>query len=188
MPISVLCAGCGTVLRVRDTAAGKRAQCSHCGDMIQIPNAEEPPPIEDVEEGTAVSATVTHEPIQRRGFTLADDRRCPVCGEEIEPGLARCGYCSPDIDSSPKKSLRLLSRDWWSNPREQDLTLEDIALCIVAAPLMFAVGLARKRRGHRTANSILMLSGASLVVYRLLYRVLKFAFRVWVLEEKFARF
>ncbi|MDB5334920.1 MAG: hypothetical protein JWN70_539 [Planctomycetaceae bacterium] len=188
MPISVPCTGCGTVLKVRDTAAGKRAQCSHCGDMIQIPKAEERPPIDDLddfEDETAASAEVTYKAIPSAGFILADDRRCPACGEEIEPGLPRCRYCSPDLDCSPKKkTLRQLSRSWWNNPREQDLTLEDIALCLVAAPLMVPVGLARKYHGHPTANRILFLSATSLFFYRAAI----FAFRVWVLDQKFARF
>ena len=188
MPISVPCAGCGKVLQVRDTAGGKRAQCSHCGDMIQIPKPAEPPPIEDFiedfEEETAPVTKVTYEPLPRQGFTLAGDNRCPACGVTIEPGHSRCPYCRPDIDCSPKKSLRRRSHNWWSNPQEQDLTLEDIALCIVAAPLMLLVGLARWYRGHRTAASILIISGSGLV----LYRAVIVAIRVWGLGQKFVPF
>lgn len=184
MPISVPCTGCGKVLQVRDSAAGIRAQCSHCGDMIQVPKLKSRPAIGDFDEEPAPAAKVTYEPTPHNGFKLAGEDRCLECCKTIKTGLLRCPYCGVKIAPPPRKHWWRRSENWWSNPQEQDLTLEDIALCIVAAPLMLMVGVARKCRGHRTANSILILSSTGLVVY--LAAII--AFQIWGPGQKLSPF
>ena len=37
MPIEFLCVGCGRTLRVKETAAGKKARCPECGNIQDVP-------------------------------------------------------------------------------------------------------------------------------------------------------
>ena len=41
MTIKVECASCGKILTAKDSAAGKRAKCTQCGEVVQIPEVYE---------------------------------------------------------------------------------------------------------------------------------------------------
>ncbi|MBN1589112.1 MAG: hypothetical protein JW888_06335 [Pirellulales bacterium] len=50
MPIAVLCPKCGKKLSAPDAAAGKRAKCPHCGQVMQLPELPKPVPPKASEE------------------------------------------------------------------------------------------------------------------------------------------
>ena len=52
MPIRLTCNKCGIALRVPDEAAGRKAKCPTCGDLIDIPDDDEVP-VEAVSEEPA---------------------------------------------------------------------------------------------------------------------------------------
>ena len=121
MPINMSCPSCGKSLSAPDTAAGKKAKCPACAQVMTLPAAAED--TEDVygtapeaSSGSLPSAATLAKRVRRRagrrarqcaGQTGGEARRpCPECGELIVAGAAKCRFCNAIFD--PK--LRALEK------------------------------------------------------------------------------
>lgn len=104
MSIEVSCQSCGKVLRAKDSAAGKTAKCPDCGNAIQIPEA-----VYDAEEEDWGSESYDDEYDDAYGYddydvsgapadVDANRKPCPMCGEMIVTGAAKCRYCGEVFD------------------------------------------------------------------------------------------
>lgn len=95
MAIEVTCTSCGKTLNAKDSAAGRQAKCPDCGSLISIPE-----PIYDaVVDPAAEDDFARIEEPQPPG----DDRPrspCPLCGEMIVSGAAKCRFCGEYLDST----------------------------------------------------------------------------------------
>ena len=100
MSIRVECDACGKVLNAKDEAAGKKAKCPDCGNVLQVPAHE----ILDAEIGDPVGVGSASSEDAGGG---SDDRRpCPACGEEIKKSAVKCRFCGEIFDKSLKKQAR----------------------------------------------------------------------------------
>jgi predicted RNA-binding Zn-ribbon protein involved in translation (DUF1610 family) len=111
MPISFSCHQCGRNLKAPDNAAGKSSKCPGCGATVTCPeavyNAEllEAPPAEaeayavaDPDGAYAMAAPPVAAAAQEAR------RPCPMCGEMIVVGAAKCRFCGEIFDETLKKA------------------------------------------------------------------------------------
>ncbi len=115
MPIKVTCS-CGKTLTAPDAAAGKRAKCPGCGQVITVPA-----PVQDAELVGAAAASDPYgiaEPVPAAASPGGGEQRqpCPECGEMIIVGAAKCRFCNAIFDPKLKQMVG-----------GKDLTLKPIA-------------------------------------------------------------
>ncbi len=110
MPIKVNCALCGKTLSAPDSAAGKKAKCPGCGQIVTVPGvaAVTAPKVVHVAEAVHVAATAAPSPLPPQTPTPAASsaaaegetrQPCPECGEMIVKGAAKCRFCDAIFDS-----------------------------------------------------------------------------------------
>jgi len=92
--MNATCPGCQSRLRVADSLAGKRAKCSKCGAMLEIPKA---PPAEDA-SGTAPA------PEPQREGGAPPEPPSPVPGGSAAASPSQAGHCGKSADSGPSFS------------------------------------------------------------------------------------
>jgi predicted RNA-binding Zn-ribbon protein involved in translation (DUF1610 family) len=103
MPIQVTCS-CGKTLTAPDAAAGKRAKCPGCGQVITVPA-----PIQEAELLGAAAAQDPYgvaEPSPAAASASAGGEQrqpCPECGEMIIVGAAKCRFCNAIFDPKLKQ-------------------------------------------------------------------------------------
>lgn len=128
--ISVDCT-CGKTLKFRDTAAGRKSKCRHCGSTVSIPEnvdaaaPDEPDFLSTIEsavgmiEGSAsVSLDLAARQIQKSGDVVRSLAPCPGCGSKV-PRTAdcckdchlsfrtgRCASCGAAVDMRTKRDAR----------------------------------------------------------------------------------
>jgi predicted RNA-binding Zn-ribbon protein involved in translation (DUF1610 family) len=106
MPIKVTCSSCGKTLNAPDDAAGKRAKCPGCGNVITVPSA-----VQEAELlGAAAAAPAAQasygiaEPTPAAASTGGEQRQpCPECGEMIIVGAVKCRFCNAIFDPKLKQ-------------------------------------------------------------------------------------
>jgi hypothetical protein len=94
-------------MKVRDSAAGKTGKCIDCGDPVPIPVADEDEVFDAEQFGDEAE-------IQFEGRTApsptklsssgANRRPCPMCGEMILAGAAKCRYCGEVFDETLRRA------------------------------------------------------------------------------------
>lgn len=78
MAIEITCLGCGKVLHVPDSAAGKKGKCPQCGAILQVPVVKVPPFTEDALEfqpPSAVPALPNNRNPGQPAFSASDAKR-----------------------------------------------------------------------------------------------------------------
>jgi predicted RNA-binding Zn-ribbon protein involved in translation (DUF1610 family) len=121
MPIKMTCASCGKTLSAPDTAAGKKAKCPSCGQIMLVPEAVHE--AEDVYASSADPYAVSSEPAAGAAENWLDEmqpsaaspaasgsggeqrRPCPECGEMIVAGAAKCRFCNAILDPQLRKTI-----------------------------------------------------------------------------------
>jgi len=98
------CLSCGKTLSAPDNAAGKKAKCPFCGEIMTVP--------ETVLDAEAVGVGVagpsgglgqtTTPPSPAAGSQARQP--CPECGEMIVVGAAKCRFCNAIFDPELKKN------------------------------------------------------------------------------------
>lgn len=128
--IRVECEACGKVLNAKDDAAGKKAKCPDCGNVLQIP-AQEVVDAETADQDGFGSANNDEED------SGSDDRRpCPACGEDIKKNAAKCRFCGEIFDKALKnKAKREAGGD------DADLTTGDWIVGVLCSGIGCIVGI-----------------------------------------------
>lgn len=116
MPINMSCPSCGKTLAAPDSAAGKRAKCPACSQVMIVPAAPQaegsgPPPQPPSTPFTPPSSGPGGEnwldqisggaPAARASAPVpgGEERKpCPECGEMIMVGAAKCRFCGAVFD------------------------------------------------------------------------------------------
>jgi hypothetical protein len=122
MPINMTCPSCGKMLAAPDSAAGKRAKCASCSQVMNVPTAAQP----IAEFGALPTQPPPAPPDSQswtaRGESWLDDlggpsatpsavvigpdrearRPCPECGEMIIAEAAKCRFCNAIFGSKMK--------------------------------------------------------------------------------------
>ena len=110
MPINMSCPSCGKSLSAPDTAAGKKARCPSCANIMTVPTG-----VYDAEEissaapelGQAEYPTVGDNPGFAPPNTIGESavvvqqpprRPCRMCGEQIVATAGKCRFCGAIFD------------------------------------------------------------------------------------------
>ncbi|MHB1560137.1 MAG: hypothetical protein ACYC61_22020 [Isosphaeraceae bacterium] len=121
MPISFACPKCGKKLRAPDDAVGKSSRCPGCGTVVTCPepilDAELIDPIAAGEPAFSLDESPQAGSASLPFGGLADGssspspvaaeearRPCPICGEMIVVGAAKCRFCGEVFDESIRKA------------------------------------------------------------------------------------
>ena len=140
MPIQVTCRSCRGTFNAPDSAAGKRAKCPKCGNVIEIPLAVPADEIYEAEEAPPRPSDDEEFEVEPPPTVSAEDRKpCPACGEMIARAAVKCRFCGEVLD---KSMMRVLGdpgdvRDpAWQKVRSIPLTLfsKDSKACMFPAP------------------------------------------------------
>lgn len=110
----VIRCGCGANMRVRASAAGKKAKCPKCGGIVAIPAATSSAPAAVVVKKaaaptvTAAAPTSLDDLLQMEASTAAEQaatgNRCPQCKVLMGPGAKICISCGYNVETG--KSLK----------------------------------------------------------------------------------
>lgn len=115
---------CGKSLSADATAAGKKAKCPNCGQVVQIP----PAAIKKPESQPAPATKSIWDEVDESGAAAASAATCPICGEAMATATV-CSACGYDSESKlqpirkssaaakPRAGLfaKLANRPWWLN-------------------------------------------------------------------------
>ncbi|MHB1560138.1 MAG: hypothetical protein ACYC61_22025 [Isosphaeraceae bacterium] len=112
MAISFACPSCGKILKAPDSAVGKSSNCPGCGSRVTCPEpvyeAEIVAPahvagaFDDLDDATPYGMTA--EPTTAPAAGSEARRPCPMCGEMIVVGAAKCRFCGEVFDAVVKKT------------------------------------------------------------------------------------
>lgn len=171
MSISVKCFDCGKVLKAPDGLAGKKAKCPGCGAIVPIPKAaldaeaiddDEPVSKPKLKPKPKPKAKAKPKPVNDDDAGMFDDladyeaeapidesatrKPCPMCGEKIAKGAAKCRYCGEVLDPALRKKAKKKSSS--SSSGDEELTGFDIALCVLCGGIACIVGIVHLCRGQ----------------------------------------
>ncbi len=114
MAISFACPSCGKNLKAPDSAVGKSSKCPGCGGRVTCPEpvyeAEIVAPshvagaFDDLDE--AAPYGMAAQPIEAPAAGTEARRPCPMCGEMIVVGAAKCRFCGEVFDEVVKKGVK----------------------------------------------------------------------------------
>jgi predicted RNA-binding Zn-ribbon protein involved in translation (DUF1610 family) len=127
MPINMTCPSCGKTLAAPDSAAGKRAKCPSCNQIMIVPTpaqpladfgalpAQPPPPPPGSQSSAAGGESwlddlggASPTPSAAVAGPGGEARRpCPECGEMIIAGAAKCRFCGAVFDPRLRSTSRM---------------------------------------------------------------------------------
>ena len=140
MAIKVTCNSCGTTLRTKDSAAGKRAKCPSCGEVLQIPDAPGGEEILDAEETSFDDLGDPDEWGAPVDDYDDDQKPCPMCGEMIKATAAKCRYCGEIFDPILKKRAKK-SKKGGAADADEDMTTGDWIVAILCSGIGCIAGI-----------------------------------------------
>ena len=184
MPIKMNCPSCNTLLSAPETAAGKRAKCLECGQIMIVPEvvqeAEDiyapvpgpsspfsPPPSADA---TGNWLDEMHGSGSRRGPLGAGDearRPCPECGSMIPVGAAKCRFCNAIFDSR----LKVIAPKKKGSPDDATLSVGEWILCIIFSIIGCIVGIVFAIQGKPKGMKMVGIAVVSEIVKDVIYGV-----------------
>jgi predicted RNA-binding Zn-ribbon protein involved in translation (DUF1610 family) len=151
MPISFQCPQCGKKLKAPESAVGKSSACPGCGGTVTCPE-----PIYDAEvvdmtleqPGTSAGLDPHVNRDDDKPYGLVDQgptapardnrRACPMCGEMIMAGAAKCRYCGEVFDPALKKVKGKNSKQY---SEDSDLSGGEMAVAILCSGIGCIAGL-----------------------------------------------
>jgi predicted RNA-binding Zn-ribbon protein involved in translation (DUF1610 family) len=150
------CPGCGKEIQVPESMAGKRVKCPACSHIWQVPGGGVD--AEAVPELPAL--TSRFDDLMSDSYPLATDRAnaggpagqadasaeaprrpCPMCGEMIVQGAAKCRFCNAIFDETLKRAEKKKRRRGGGNPDDDHLSALDWVLCVIPLNIACIVGL-----------------------------------------------
>ena len=106
MSIRVTCNNCGKELNAKDESAGKKVKCPGCGDVLAIPDGV----MDAVSDDGYGDDSYGDNPYAENADS-GDKNPCPMCGEMIKPGAAKCRFCGEIFDATLKKKAAASDTD-----------------------------------------------------------------------------
>src|SRR5438874_5321734 len=109
MPIRIKCPKCQTILGVKETLAGKKANCPKCRHLLTIPVPKPvaaAPRAEDV-EALALSAFADEPPKQAPVVTKFIEFECPWCAEPVKVSAELAGKQAPCPNPECKRIVKV---------------------------------------------------------------------------------
>jgi tetratricopeptide (TPR) repeat protein len=127
MPIRIKCPKCQTILGVKESLAGKKANCPKCRYMLTIPAptgapvAPPPPKLEDA-EAMALSTFAEEAPKTASAPTQFVEFECPFCAETVKISADHAGKQAPCTNPECKRIIKvpLLKADKPKDWRQMD--------------------------------------------------------------------
>lgn len=114
MAISFACPTCGKNLKAPDSAVGKSSKCPGCGSRVTCPEPVYEAEIvaapagagafDDLDEATPYGMAA--EPTEAPAVGNEARQPCPMCGEMIIVGAAKCRFCGEVFDEVVKKTTK----------------------------------------------------------------------------------
>ena len=169
MTIKVECTSCGKVLTAKDSAAGKRAKCTQCGDIIQIPEVYEAEEVGGDDEYGDDDYDDDDSPAQEKR------KPCPACGEMIIKGAAKCRFCGEIFDPALKRKAKKnrAPSSSYNNADDTDLSTGEWVIAILCSGIGCIVGIVWMIQGKPKGSKMLGISilmqffwGAVQVLYK----------------------
>ena len=154
MPISVTCGECGKTLKAKDSAAGKKTKCPDCGAVMVIPAAS------DDDEFAHMTEDYDAPAIQLPSD--ADEKRvpCPMCGQMIVAGAAKCRFCGESLKKGRAKSS--------SSNYDDDMTTSDWIIAILCPGIGCIGGIIYLVQGKKKASKLLLVSIGMIVFWNVI--------------------
>ena len=106
MTIEFSCSHCDKVLKTSDDKAGRRAKCPQCGEAVTVPAPTTDVSADDgfgefdapvPEESSFLGEQTVSE---EQSFLAGGQQVCPMCGESVPAGAAKCDYCGETLKAS----------------------------------------------------------------------------------------
>jgi predicted RNA-binding Zn-ribbon protein involved in translation (DUF1610 family) len=186
MPINMNCPSCNKTLSAPDTAAGKKAKCPACGQIMTVPEV-----IQEAEEFSAPQPSTPFSPQPPAGSAEnwldamqgpaaaatppgagGEARRpCPECGEMIMVGAAKCRFCNAIFDPH----LKLTEGKRHYAPGDENLSTGDWIFCILCAGIACIFGIVYAIQGKPKGMKMVGISFAAAVVWNILNAILQVA-------------
>jgi predicted RNA-binding Zn-ribbon protein involved in translation (DUF1610 family) len=185
MSISFQCPACGKKLKAPDNAAGKSSTCPGCGGRVTCPEpiydaevvemelAPEKPkgfdPYAEMEDDKPYGV-VEPEPQEQ----VPDDGRrpCPMCGEMIVAGAAKCRYCGEVFDATLKKAKSKKKKKKYGAD-EEDLGAGDIVVALICSGIGCIAGLVWMIQGKPKGLKMFGLSFLMVVIWNIVSFVIQ---------------
>ncbi len=179
MPISFACPKCGKKLKAPHDAVGKSSRCPGCGTAVTCPE-----PILDAElvDPVAGEPTLAVDQLSPPGSApllvgglagagaspappaLEEARQpCPMCGEMIVVGAAKCRFCGEVFDESIRKAQSVGRRV------DEDLSAGDILIALFCGWIGCIVGIAWMVQGKPKGWKMVLISLVSWVLAMILW-------------------
>ena len=173
MPISFSCPRCGKNLKAPDDAAGKSSKCPGCGAPVTCPEpvydaelidpvAGGPDPYADMDADKPYGLAGLAPGAPSAPEAAGEARRpCPMCGEMIVVGAAKCRYCGEIFDPALKKARKKGKK---YGAEDADLTAGDIAVGLLCGWIGCIAGIVWMIQGKPKGWKMVLLSIVSDVV------------------------
>jgi predicted RNA-binding Zn-ribbon protein involved in translation (DUF1610 family) len=186
MAISFKCPNCGKKLKAPESAAGRSSTCPGCGNMVTCPEPVYDAEVVEMELEPAPKPTGvdpyadldTDQPYQvvepTPAAPPADGRRpCPMCGEMILVGAAKCRYCGEVFDPTLKKTKSKKKKKY--SAEDADLSGGEIAIAILCSGIGCICGLVYMIQGKPKGLKMFGLSFLMVVVWNIINAFLQVA-------------
>jgi hypothetical protein len=190
MEIKVLCPSCKKQLKAPAQMAGKQAKCPHCQTLMLLPEvvhkAEEaappPPPasqpmsnlsslLDEESEYRLASGPKVNSPFGASSSGDQPRRPCPMCGEMIAIGAAKCRYCQAIFDEGLRKSEKKRKKSRGYSDDDSTLSTGDWVIAILCNGIGCIMGIVYMIQGKPKGGKMLgisLLSGFVWTIIRVL--------------------
>jgi predicted RNA-binding Zn-ribbon protein involved in translation (DUF1610 family) len=184
MSISFECPQCGKKLKAPESAVGKSSACPGCGATVTCPE-----PIYDAEVVDPAMEPLAKPPgidpyfdvDAGKPYGLVDPgpaaappesrRPCPMCGEMIVVGAAKCRYCGEVFDPALKKIKSKKSKHF--SAQESDLSGGEIAIALLCLGIGCIAGIVWMIQGKPKGLKMFGLSFLMVVVWNILNAIIQ---------------
>lgn len=177
------CPGCGKEIQVPESMAGKRVKCPACSHVWQVPGG-----VVDAEALPELPAlTSRFDDLMSDSYPLATDRAnaggpagqpaaaaepprrpCPMCGEMIVQGAAKCRFCNAIFDETLRRAEKKKKRkgDW--SDSDMDLTTSDWIFCVLCPGITCICSLIYLVMGKPKAVKMLIVSIGFIIMWNVI--------------------
>lgn len=152
MAISFDCPHCQARVRAPEDRVGQNGTCPKCRNKIVVPEPiHEATLVEEAEE--VESYPLEGEPGEPAADAPADRRPCPVCGELIVAGAAKCRYCGEVFDPELRAALKKSGAD-----AGEDLSTGDWIVALLCSGIGCIAGIVWMIQGKPKGKKMFLVS------------------------------